>query len=75
MVETDIAGAEQRLKEISEQMGTPEVARDAVRLIALNEEYPADGVAAAEPVRRMGPGDSGACTSVKIATALPHAKT
>ena len=38
-VETDIARAEQRLNEISEQMGTPEVARDADRLIALNDEY------------------------------------
>ena len=33
------ARAEQRLNEISEQMGTPEVARDADRLIALNDEY------------------------------------
>src|ERR1051325_6849681 len=39
LVETEIARAEQRLNEISEQMGTPEVARDAERLIALNEEY------------------------------------
>ena len=39
LVETDISRAEQRLNEISEQMGTPEVARDADRLIALNEEY------------------------------------
>jgi predicted nucleic acid-binding Zn-ribbon protein len=39
VVETDIARAEARLNEISEQMGTPEVARDADRLIALNEEY------------------------------------
>jgi ATP-binding cassette, subfamily F, member 3 len=38
-VETDISRAEQRLNEISEQMGTPEVARDADRLIALNDEY------------------------------------
>jgi hypothetical protein len=38
-VETDIARAEQRLNEISEQMGTPEVARDPHRLIALNEDY------------------------------------
>jgi ATP-binding cassette subfamily F protein 3 len=38
-VEADIARAEQRLNEISEQMGTPEVARDADRLIALNDEY------------------------------------
>jgi ATP-binding cassette subfamily F protein 3 len=39
LVETDISRAEARLNEISEQMGTPEVARDADRLIALNQEY------------------------------------
>ena len=39
LVETEISRAEQRLNEISEQMGTPEVARDATRLIALNDEY------------------------------------
>ncbi len=39
LVENDIAQAEQRLNEISQQMGTPEVARDADRLIALNDEY------------------------------------
>ena len=38
-VESDIARAEARLNEISQQMGTPEVARDAGRLIALNDEY------------------------------------
>ncbi len=38
-VETDITQAEARLNEISQQMGTPEVARDADRLIALNDEY------------------------------------
>jgi ATP-binding cassette subfamily F protein 3 len=38
-VESDIARAEQRLNEISQQMGTPEVARDAEKLIALNGEY------------------------------------
>jgi ATP-binding cassette subfamily F protein 3 len=38
-VESDIAQAESRLNTISEQMGTPEVARDADRLIALNDEY------------------------------------
>ncbi len=38
-VENEIAPAELRLNEISEQMGTPEVARDADRLIALNDEY------------------------------------
>jgi ATP-binding cassette subfamily F protein 3 len=39
IVESDIARAEQRLNEISEQMGTPEVARDPDKLIALNDEY------------------------------------
>lgn len=39
LVENEIAQAESRLNEISEQMGTPEVARDADRLIALNDEY------------------------------------
>ncbi|HEX6649741.1 MAG TPA: ABC-F family ATP-binding cassette domain-containing protein, partial [Pyrinomonadaceae bacterium] len=39
MVETEISKTEARLNEISQQMGTPEVARDAGRLIALNEEY------------------------------------
>lgn len=39
IVESEISSAEQRLKEISELMGTPEVARDADRLIALNSEY------------------------------------
>ncbi|HET9712864.1 MAG TPA: ABC-F family ATP-binding cassette domain-containing protein [Pyrinomonadaceae bacterium] len=39
LVETEISRAEARLNEISEQMGTPEVARDADRLISLNEEY------------------------------------
>jgi ATP-binding cassette, subfamily F, member 3 len=38
-IESDISKAEVRLNEISEQMGTPEVARDADRLIALNDEY------------------------------------
>jgi protein subunit release factor A len=39
LVEGEIARAESRLNEISEQMGTPEVARDAERLISLNDEY------------------------------------
>ena len=39
MVENEIAQAESRLNQISEQMGTPEVARDAERLISLNDEY------------------------------------
>ena len=38
-IENDIAEAEARLNDISQQMGTPEVARDADRLIALNDEY------------------------------------
>jgi ATP-binding cassette subfamily F protein 3 len=39
IVENEIAQAESRLNDISQQMGTPEVARDADRLIALNDEY------------------------------------
>jgi ATP-binding cassette subfamily F protein 3 len=39
LVESDISRAEQRLNEISQQMGTPEVARDPSRLITLNDEY------------------------------------
>ena len=38
-VEQEIAAAESRLNDISQQMGTPEVAREADRLIALNDEY------------------------------------
>jgi len=38
-IENDIAVAEARLNDISQQMGTPEVARDADRSIALNDEY------------------------------------
>ena len=38
-IENDITQAETRLNEISQQMGTPEVARDANRLVALNDEY------------------------------------
>ena len=39
VIETDIASVEKKLGEISAQMGTPEVARDAKKLIQLNEEY------------------------------------
>jgi ATP-binding cassette subfamily F protein 3 len=39
VVEADIARAEKRLNEISEQMGQPEVARDPNRLQTLNEDY------------------------------------
>ncbi|HEU4712978.1 MAG TPA: ABC-F family ATP-binding cassette domain-containing protein [Pyrinomonadaceae bacterium] len=38
-IENDITVAETRLNEISQQMGTPEVARDAARLVALTDEY------------------------------------
>jgi ATP-binding cassette, subfamily F, member 3 len=38
-VEADIAAAERRLQEISEQMGQPEVARDVGQLITLTTEY------------------------------------
>ena len=39
MIESDIAQAEQLLARISEQMGTPEVVKDANRLKSLNSEY------------------------------------
>jgi ATP-binding cassette subfamily F protein 3 len=39
LVESEIAQAETLLNSVSEQMGMPEVARDASRLIKLNEEY------------------------------------
>jgi len=39
LVESDIARAEQRLNEISERMGTPEVGRDPDKLLTLNDEY------------------------------------
>src|SRR5687767_4256954 len=39
LIENDIAVAEARLNDISQQMGKPEVARDADRSIALNDEY------------------------------------
>ena len=39
LIENEIAQAESRLNEISEQMGTPEVARDADRSITLNGDY------------------------------------
>ena len=39
VVERDIAVAEKKLGELSTQMGTPEVARDARRLISLTKEY------------------------------------
>ncbi|MGI8898081.1 MAG: ABC transporter C-terminal domain-containing protein, partial [Pyrinomonadaceae bacterium] len=38
-LEADIAQAEARLNEISQQMGEPEISRDATRLIQLNDEY------------------------------------
>ena len=39
VVETEIANAEQVLANISEQMGLPEIAKDAERVRALNDEY------------------------------------
>ena len=39
MIESEIGAAEKRLEEISEQMGLPEVARDAQQLVKLDEEY------------------------------------
>jgi ATP-binding cassette subfamily F protein 3 len=38
-IEAEVGAAEQRLKELSQQMSEPEVARDAGRLIKLSEEY------------------------------------
>ncbi|MGB9181642.1 MAG: ABC-F family ATP-binding cassette domain-containing protein [Pyrinomonadaceae bacterium] len=38
-VEAEIAEAEQRLATLSEQIGHPEIARDAERLLSLNNEY------------------------------------
>ena len=38
-IELQIAKAETKLGELSEHMGTPEVARDASRLIELSREY------------------------------------
>jgi ATP-binding cassette subfamily F protein 3 len=39
LIENDIATAEKRLNEVSEQIGLPEVARDASKLVSLGEEY------------------------------------
>ena len=39
LVESDIAAAEKKLNEISEQIGKPEVARDSTRLLSLSDEY------------------------------------
>jgi ATP-binding cassette, subfamily F, member 3 len=39
LIEKDIAAAEKSLNMISEQMGSPDVARDATRLLSLGDEY------------------------------------
>jgi ATP-binding cassette, subfamily F, member 3 len=39
VVEAEVAQAEKRLSELSEQMALPEVARDVTRLVALSDEY------------------------------------
>lgn len=39
LVESDIAAAEKKLNEISAQIGLPEIARDAARLLSLSDEY------------------------------------
>ena len=39
LLEAEIAKAETRLKEISEQMSRPEIARDATELVKLDEDY------------------------------------
>lgn len=38
-VEADIAQSEKLLSELSEKMGSPEIARDATRLMELNDQY------------------------------------
>jgi ATP-binding cassette, subfamily F, member 3 len=38
-LEAEITEAEKSLSQISQQMGQPEIARDAIRLIQLNDEY------------------------------------
>jgi ABC transporter C-terminal domain len=39
IIERDIAAAETKLEEISQQMGLPEVARNPERLLKLDDEY------------------------------------
>jgi ATP-binding cassette subfamily F protein 3 len=39
LIEAEIAAAEKKLNEVTEQMAQPEVAREANRLLALTEEY------------------------------------
>jgi len=39
LVENEIAAAEKKLNEISQQIALPEVGRDALRLLALSDEY------------------------------------
>jgi ATP-binding cassette subfamily F protein 3 len=39
LIEAEIAAAEKKLNEVTEQMAQPEVARDANRLLELSEEY------------------------------------
>ena len=39
LLEAEIAKAERKLNEISEQMSRPEVVRDAMELVKLDEDY------------------------------------
>jgi hypothetical protein len=39
MIEADIAAAEQRVAALAAELARPEVARDAARVVALNDEY------------------------------------
>ena len=39
LLETEIGEAERKLKEITDRMSQPEIARDATELVKLDEEY------------------------------------
>jgi ATP-binding cassette subfamily F protein 3 len=39
VIETEISDLEKRIAELSEEMSTPEVARDITKLVAVNDEY------------------------------------
>jgi predicted nucleic acid-binding Zn-ribbon protein len=38
-IETEIAEVEQRIKDLSDQLATPEVARDITKLVEANDQY------------------------------------
>ena len=54
LLETEIAKAEKRLNEISEQMSQPEVARDATALVKLDEDYRQTEAQLKRSVRSVG---------------------